>query len=396
MNWSVHANFWCAAAENVWRRRGNTLSVMAPLLLAVMVFAAFSFVQDGLVRDALRSAEVMPDLTVQRMIGGRTERVPVALGELVAGMAGVKTVAPRVWGYVPIDLGAGAFAYTLMGIDVSRMPQPEDVGLTLEQGRFLDKKDVNAVVLGKAAAEALDVRLGDELNLKDELGNAGRFQVVGLFAGDVQLHAADLMLVPIKTARNFFGYGEHEATDLCVYLTDSSQLDAAATDILAAQKGLRVLSKDSMRKIVQQVYGKRAGVFQVLWLILLLTVMLTAWAEGSRASHRTSREIGILKATGWSTTNVIELKIFENVIVASAATLGGMLVAMAYLLAGAPGIKSYFLGWAVVYPDMSLPICIGAPTVGLILTVGIFPLLVATVVPAWAAGIVDPDEAMRG
>ena len=37
-----------------------------------------------------------------------------------------------------------------------------------------------------------------------------------------------------------------------------------------------------------------------------------------------------------------------------------------------------------------------AATISTILVIGIFPLLVATIIPAWMAGIVDPDEAMRG
>ena len=35
-------------------------------------------------------------------------------------------------------------------------------------------------------------------------------------------------------------------------------------------------------------------------------------------------------------------------------------------------------------------------TVALVLAIGIFPLLVATVIPAWAIGVIDPDEAIRG
>jgi ABC-type lipoprotein release transport system permease subunit len=90
------------------------------------------------------------------------------------------------------------------------------------------------------------------------------------------------------------------------------------------------------------------------------------------------------------------MKVFENLMIAGGATLGGMLLGFVYLLAGAPGIKSYFLGWAVIYPDMEIPIHISASTVATIVAVGIFPLLVATVIPTWTAGIIDPDEAMRG
>jgi len=396
MRAAIHVNLWHVAAENLWRHPAKTVAVLIPLLVAVTVFSALSFVGDGMLKDALLAAGVMPDLTVQAMIGGRTERLPLAMGARVAKLENVDRVAPRVWGYVPVAIGGGVFTYTLMGIDMRNMPRPDAIGLAMESGRFLNKGDTNGAVIGKAVAEGLNVVMGDTLILKDELGNAGQFKVVGLFTGDVQIHAADLIIVPLPAARDFFGYREGEATDLCVYLTDPSDTGPVVAGIQALMKGTRVLGKDTIIKLVRQAYGRRAGVFQAMWIILLLTVMMAAWIEASGTNVRLNREIGILKATGWSTMNIIEMRVFENVIIAGVATVGGMFLGLGYLLVGAPGIKTYFLGWAVIYPEMEIPILVTAGTVGLIAAVGIFPFLVATIIPAWTAGIVDPDEAIRG
>ena len=395
MRWSTHFNLWDAAAGNLWRHKEKTLATFVPLLVAVTVFSALSFVRDGMAKDALLSADALPDLTVQKMIGGRPDRLSAASGDRIARMEGVDRAAPRVWGYAPIQIGGGAFTYTLMGIDVRKMPQSDAIGLSIERGRFLNKADTNGAVVGRAVAEGLNATVGDDLVLKDDMGNAARLRIVGLFTGDVQIHVADLIVVPIRAAREFFGYRDDEATDVCVYLTDPSDAESVAAEIRTSTKGARVLSKEAMKDIVRQSFGSRAGVFQLMWIILLLTAMLVAWAEAVSANLRINREIGILKAMGWSTTNVIEMKVFENAIIAAIATLGGMLLGLLYLLAGAPGIKTYFLGWAVIYPDMEIPIQITAATVSTIVAIGIFPLLVATVIPAWAAGIIDPDEAMR-
>jgi lipoprotein-releasing system permease protein len=396
MNLPAHVNLWNSAAANLWRRPGKTLATIIPLFVAVTVFSSLSFVRDGMLQDALQSADVMPDLTVQSMIGGRPDRVDAALAERITRMDGVARVAPRVWGYVPLKVGGATFTYVLMGIDIKEMPQADTIGLAIASGRFLKPNDIDKAVIGKAVAEGLNVAVGDELKLKDELGNTASLKVAGLFTSDVQIHAADLIIVPIQAARAFFGYRDNEATDLCVYLAEPAAAAAVAAEIQSSAKGTRVLSKDAVRDIARQSYGNRAGVFQLLWMVLLLTAMLVAWAEASSTNLRLNREIGILKATGWSTSNVIEMRLFESAIVACVATLGGMLLGLAYVAAGAPGIKSYFLGWAVIYPSMEIPMLVTAATVALIAAIGIFPLLVATVIPAWAAGIVDPDEAMRG
>lgn len=396
MNAAVHLDLWHVAAGNLWRRRGRTVATFVPLLTAMTMFAALSFVRDGMLQDALRSADAMPDLTVQTLIGGRPDRVPLSLRTRIAGIRDVARVAPRVWGYVPLQIGGGGFTYVLMGIDVPAMPHPEAMGLAIETGRFLVPGDTASAVVGKTVAEGLDVVVGEELVLTDDMGNTGRLRIVGTFTSDVQIHAADLIVTSIDDARRFFGYREDEGTDLCVYLGDPAAAPAVAGEILEATPGARVLGRDAVKDVVRQVFNRRAGVFQVLWLVLLLTALLVAWAEASGMALRLDREIGILKATGWSTVNVIEMKAFESAIVAVAATLGGMLLGLAYLFLGAPGIKSYFLGWAVIYPDMALPMQVSVPTVASIAALGIFPLLVATVIPAWAAGIVDPDTAMRG
>jgi ABC-type lipoprotein release transport system permease subunit len=396
VKWAVHVNLWHIAATNLSRHRRKTIAAFVPLAVVVMIFSALNFVRDGMLRDAMLSADVLPDLTVQGMSGGRPERLSTALVECLARMDNVARVAPRVWGCVPIEIGGERFTYTLTGIDVKTMPKPDDLGLAIERGRFLSNSDTNGAVVGRGVAETLNVGVGDELVLKDDMGNAGRLKVVGLFTSDVHIQTADLIVVPIQAARTFFGYRDDDATDLCVYLTDPAAADAVATGIQASTKGVRVMSKGAIRDVTQQTYGSRAGVFQLMWLILLLTAMLVAWAEASSISLNMNREIGVLKATGWPTMNVIEMKLFENVIVAGIATLGGMLAGLAYVLVGAPGIKGYFLGWAIVYPEMSIPVHVTVATVILILTVGIFPLLVATVIPAWAVGVIDPDEAMRG
>jgi len=396
VNWSMHLNLWNVAAENLWRHRRKTIAIFVPLMLAVTAFSAMSFIRDGMLKDALLATEILPDITVQAMIGGRAERLSVELGEHILKMKNVARAAPRVWGYAPVRIGGDIFTYTLMGIDSGKMPGPGKIGLTIAHGRFLDTNDLDCAVIGKAVADHFHVAVGDGLDFGDELGNRGNFKIVGLFADDVQIYAADLIIVPIRTARKFFGYSDNEATDLCVYLSDPSDTDAVCADIRSSIKGSRVLDKKSVGDTAKQVYGSRAGVFQLMWIILLLAAMLTAWTEASSANLHITHEIGVLKATGWSTMNVIEMKVFENVIIAGTATMGGMLLGLLYLLAGAPGIKEYFLGWAVIYPDMKIPVHVCADTVGLILAIGFFPLLVATIIPAWAAGTIDPDEAIRG
>ena len=211
----------------------------------------------------------------------------------------------------------------------------------------------------------------------------------------VQIYAADLLLTDIDSARNFFGYGPMESSDICIYLDDSAYVGKVAEKITSDSPSLRILSKDALLNATIQAYGGRGGVFQLMWLILLITACLISWSQASHISLERTREIGIFKAIGWEIMDVIELNLIETTILGIVAATFGIVLALVYILLDAPMIKSYFLGWATIYPDFPIPILISAKSVCLLFTICLVPLWVATVIPAWLLGIVEPDKAIR-
>jgi ABC-type lipoprotein release transport system permease subunit len=282
-----------------------------------------------------------------------------------------------------------------MGVDLERMPIAERIGLTIEEGRFLVSGDTGKAVVGKAFASVFLAGAGDRIELEDTLGNAAEFEIVGIFGASAEIYAADLIVVPLETAREYFGYGASEASDICVYLDDPVNTGLTALRILEMGDNIRIVTRDAMAALNQQAFGRRGGVYQLMWMTLLLTVCLVAWAQSASIGLALTREIGILKAVGWSTLDIIEIKLMESVILALLGTFGGMLLGLGYLALDAPGIKQYFLGWATVYPEFPLPVHMSLSSLFLLLVIGVLPLVAATVVPAWRVGIIEPDEAIR-
>lgn len=395
MNIKKHLNLWDIATRNLWREKGKTIALLTPLIIVMGAASALTFVRDGFFFDAKTSMYLLPDVMVQKLVGGRVERIPTAYVAEIEKLSGISKMAQRVWGYLPLRVADQDVAYTLMGIDVLAMPIPDEIDFTIEEGRFLKDGDENNCVIGVTFAKAFDLDVGDTINLKDSLGNEDKFDIAGLFASSVHIYTADLILTSLATARHFFGYKQNEASDLCVYLDNPVLADSIAQRIAAIDSNLRVLTRDKLADITQQAYGGRSGVFQLMWMILLLTVMILGWSQASNITLEKRKEIGILKAIGWGTLDVIELKMLESLIIGFLGILLGLIIGLGYLLIGAPGIKEYFLGWAAVYPDFPIPIYVSPSSILLLIVVGIFPLLVATVVPSWLTGIIEPDEAIR-
>jgi ABC-type lipoprotein release transport system permease subunit len=78
------------------------------------------------------------------------------------------------------------------------------------------------------------------------------------------------------------------------------------------------------------------------------------------------------------------------------ASIGVFLATIYDLYLGAPIIKDFMLGWAAVYPTFPLPTYIQTSSVVILYAIALFPLLVASLIPAWKSAITEPDIAMRG
>ena len=83
MNITRHINLWQAAIGNLSRYRMKTLSILIPLFLVMLIASAMTFIKDGFLRDAQLAISIMPDITIQKLVGGRVERINTALIEKI-------------------------------------------------------------------------------------------------------------------------------------------------------------------------------------------------------------------------------------------------------------------------------------------------------------------------
>jgi ABC-type lipoprotein release transport system permease subunit len=108
------------------------------------------------------------------------------------------------------------------------------------------------------------------------------------------------------------------------------------------------------------------------------------------------REMGVLKAVGWETSEVIAMKSWEGVIISLTAFFGGTLLAYAHVFfSSALLFEPVLKGWAVLYPRFQLVPHIDPYQVLALFFLTVMPYTVATVIPSWNAATVDPDSIMR-
>ena len=395
MNISPHLNLWLMAAGNLRRYRAKSLAIVIPLIFVMATASFMMFTRGGFVKDAGIAEKFLPDVTIQGIEAGRVGKISLTIKERIEEISHVKRVIPRVWGYLPLKIEGKDTAYTLMGLDLGQMIYDGNLPWTIEKGSFLVPGDRNKAVLGKGVALSFKADIGDRLLVEDTLGNNGEFEVVGIFNNTVQIYSTDLIIVSLPDAGEFFGYRKDEFSDLLVYADSPENADLIAREIAGRFRNTRVLTGRALTDLVKEAFGRRGGTFQAMWLILLETVLLLVWAQSAHISVDVGREIGILKALGWQTGEIIEMRMMESLILGLGGTSIGIVAGFVYALLGTPGMSGYCLGCASIYPKFPVPVNCDFRSLVLLFILGVLPLMTISAIPAWLAGVVDPDEAIR-
>jgi ABC-type lipoprotein release transport system permease subunit len=388
----MKASILAYALAALGRRKARAFALGGGLAFGVALVAAVLFLTESLRAEAERAHAAHPDIVVQRLVGGRPTTISAGESAKLADIPSVRSVTPRVWGYVFLPALQGNV--TIIGTPPGAPPISVSNGV-LESGR-----DVNIgqheMIAGIELARFLGMREGDELALPSADPRTRAMKLVGTFRSSLDLWTADVIICDADDARALLGIPDGDAADLAVMLANPAEARVVARTITERLPGARVIERDLLERVYHLSYGRRAGLVLGASIPALLALLVLAWDRASGLGPDERREIAILKAIGWSTSDVLWSKLFESVLVGAAATAIGLLLAYAWVFwLGAPGLRPALVGWSVLYPRSALTPAIDvAQLLGITLAV-LGPFVLLSIVPAWRASIADPMETMR-
>lgn len=377
----------------IWRRRSRSLATAGGLLAGVALLSAVLFLTDALKAEAHRAQRAMPDLVIQQMVGGRPALIDPELAAAIRPIPAVASVQPRVWGYLFLPAIQGNI--TVIAVPPSAFENASPP-LPLEVGKDLNNED-RRVLLGFDLANELGVRPGDLLRFPAFQDRAKPFRVAGILPKISSLHTSDVVMAKENEVREILGLPPNLATDLAVTLTTPDESSIVARQVVDLKPQLRIVDRKLLDRIYALSFGRRSGVLLAGALPVLLAFLVIAWDRISGLGTAERREIAILKACGWSTSNVLTVRLYEATLLAVfSATIGIVLGYLWVFVLGAPGLRSVLAGWSVLLPTAALTPQVDSAQVLAILATMVGPFVAVSIVPAWRAAILDPAEVLRG
>jgi putative ABC transport system permease protein len=207
------------------------------------------------------------------------------------------------------DSGGIPTSTRIEGIDVSRLGRGPYASATLRSGRSLQSTDAHArvAVVDTRYAAAHRVRVGSAITIA-----ATRFSIVGVV--DQPTTGAAAIYLPLAAAQQLPAapHGNTLAAKVnTIYVSAASaaHIQTIETELAAALPGATLTSSDDLAKAVSGSLASAANLARNLATWLTIGVLLTTAAATSLLTlgslARRTRELGTLKALGWTTRRII-------------------------------------------------------------------------------------------
>ena len=104
----------------------------------------------------------------------------------------------------------------------------------------------------------------------------------------------------------------------------------------------------------------------------------------------------ILKSVGWKTKEIIHLRLFQNLIIATTAYMVGVILAYVYVYVfDGVVLRDIFLGYENIDTDVSFTPVVDTDVLLMIFLMFCVPFLLSVVIPLWRVCIKDIDEIQR-
>ena len=346
------------------------------------------------------------------------------------GTRGVVAAAPFVQGPVIVEYNHQRMAPKIRGIDPKLEQGVSDLSKFIIAGKLDLSGD--STVIGSELARALGVQVGDVVTIyspgnlgqvleqldkmkgKGDRGSKGgdieslrqlvlptQLTVTGIFESGRYLYDSEFLLVPLHIGQELYGLGG-SVHGLSIRTVDPDRAAEIREDL---RKNLpEELSCVTWMEMNKQLFDAIAMERHVMFFLLMFIILVAAFGIMNTlitVTVQKTREIGVLKALGARTWQVISVFLVQGMVVGVIGVACGLALGMSLIrwrnevsawLANVLGVEIFPRS---VYQFNEIPAEIVPGDVALICLSAFAICALAALIPAWIASRLDPVKALR-
>jgi len=357
--------------KNLLRRATRSLLTIAGIAVGVAAVVALGAMADGIAKNYTNAVGLSNDLLVTQ--ANAYDVVFSSLDETylerMAAVPGVDSVEAGVFGWINVD---NVPYFLIYGYEPGTV--------AMGHYRVVEGKPVTGptqMALGRRAAESLKLGVDDVLRVYGV-----PYRIVGIYETGQGMEESGAVVT--KADAQTITQKQRQVSLFQIGLRRNTDIDAVVARIQAMDDELTVTKSSEYEGNAQMMASLQGFAWGIAAIAILIGGLGMMSAMVMSVMERT-REIGTLRAVGWSRWRVVQLILGEAV---GVSLIGGLIGSMlgaglAWLAGQAPGVGAFLEG------SFSPAIFVQGMVTALILGI------VGGVYPAWTAANLQPVEALR-
>ncbi len=377
------------------KHKSKHIAIFIISILIVFLTSSILFLKNSLQKEINSTLENQSDFVIQKINSGKTQNIPTSWIDDFSSINGVTSVQQRVYGlyyFMPENI-----YFTIIGIDFFEETTNKNTKELLNILNISDFLSANSMIIGNGVKKIFDkYHYFDSYDFKLSNKNLETIKIFKDLPKESNIVANDLIIMDINLAKKILNINEEEATDIILNVPNNLERQNVKEQILLEHSNIRVLQKDELKKMYENMFNYKGGIFLILFIVVLFTFILILYQRYSMISSTDKREIGILKAVGWSIKDIIKLKIMENFIVGFMAFIIGVILAYIFIfILNAPILKNIFIGFSNIQNDFIISSNIEISSLITLFLFFMIPFLSAVLIPVWKVAIIDSTKSMK-
>jgi len=378
----------------IFKERVRHIGVVAISIVIISLLTSVLSLSSSIERTLQSALDRQPDFIISRVQRGVTVNTPIDWIDKISQIDGISDINPRVYGRYEFEPKGKSFL--IIGVDFFDEINKRDLKELLDEVNLKEFFSKDSMIIGDGVREFMSEHFyNNSFSFKTPNGKFRDVRVYKTLPKETNLISNDMIIMPIELAQEIFGMGEGEISDISFNVINNSEWDTILTKIYLLFYDVRVTTRDEISKGYSSLYNYKGGLFLILYIITIITFMLILYQRYSMVLSSERRDIGVLRAIGWSIKDVLRLKFYETLIIIFISFILGVVISYIYVfIFDAPILSQIFLGDENIKNMVSFRPVVEFGTLSSIFLLYTIPLLASVLIPVWRVAVTSPKEAM--
>jgi len=377
----------------LFKQKSKHIGTFVISVVLIALISSVFFISSSIKHSLKLTLQSQPDFTITKSTLDKS--MDSSYIDKIASLRGVSHINARVYGRYYFASKGNSFL--IVGIDPfeqSNTKWLKSLFDDIDMDKFLSDECMIVSSSVKSFLSSHFYKDGYTFKLpKGEFKHLGLYKTIPTQAN---LIANDMIILPIDKAREILGIPQEGFTQISFDVANDAEWSNIKSRVYEMFININVMDRDEVSSYYDEMFAYKQGVFLLLYLISLVTFMMIIYQRYSSVYSSDKKEIGILRAVGWSIKDIIKLKLSESFVVAMSSFVFGVVIAYVYVFVlDAPLLKYMFFGMDNLQVDVKLVPYIDMGMLSSLWLVYTIPFVSAVIIPSWRVATTSAKEAMK-